>query len=87
LFGEYGFLDAFNPTWPAAVPPHKGNVAGRGWYDNDYLGIDQGPILIMAENYRSDLVWRYMRKHPAIIRGLRLAGFKGGWLEQTSRSK
>jgi hypothetical protein len=36
----------------------------------------------MAENYRTDLVWRYMRKHPVIIRGLRLAGFKGGWLEQ-----
>ncbi len=88
LFGRYGFLDAFNESWPAEQAPEVGQVIpGRGWYDTDYLGIDQGPILIMAENYRSDLVWRYMRKHPVIIRGLRLAGFKGGWLEQGSASK
>jgi hypothetical protein len=83
LFGQYGFVDAFNQSWPANVAPAKGQVvAGRGWYDTDYLGIDQGPILIMAENYRSDLVWRYMRKHPVIVRGLRSAGFRGGWLDQ-----
>nr|MBA3317818.1 Tat pathway signal protein [Gemmatimonadales bacterium] len=83
LFGEYGFLDAFNETYPADRTPEMGQVVpGRGWYDTDYLGIDQGPILIMAENYRSDLVWRYMRKHPVIIRGLRRAGFTGGWLDQ-----
>jgi hypothetical protein len=45
------------------------------WFDTDYLGIDQGPILLMAENYRSELIWKYMRRHPAIIRGLRRAGF------------
>ena len=85
LFGQYGFLDAFNQTWPADLAPEKGQVvAGVGWYDTDYLGIDQGPILIMAENYRSDLVWRYMRKHPVIVRGLRLAGFRGGWLDQAT---
>jgi hypothetical protein len=88
LFGRYGFLDAFNESWPAEHPPEVGQaIPGRGWYDTDYLGIDQGPILIMAENYRSDLVWRYMRKHPVIIRGLRLAGFKGGWLEQAAKSE
>ena len=83
LFGRYGFLDAFNPSWPEALTPDKPqSLAGRGWYDIDYLGIDQGPILIMAENYRTDLVWRYMRKHPVIIRGLERAGFRGGWLDQ-----
>jgi hypothetical protein len=88
LFGRYGFLDAFNETWPAEQAPEVGQaIPGRGWYDTDYLGIDQGPILVMAENYRSDLVWRYMRKHPVIIRGLRLAGFKGGWLEEAPASK
>jgi len=88
LFGRYGFLDAFNETWPAEQAPEVGQaIPGHGWYDTDYLGIDQGPILIMAENYRSDLVWRYMRKHPVIIRGLRRAGFKGGWLERTSMSE
>jgi hypothetical protein len=87
LFGRYGFFDAFNETWPAEQPPAKGRVIpGHGWYDTDYLGIDQGPILIMAENYRSDLVWRYMRTHPVIIRGLRRAGFAGGWLDQAPPS-
>jgi hypothetical protein len=86
LFGRYGFFDAFNETWPGKVPPQAGRaVPARGWYDTDYLGIDQGPILIMAENYRSDLVWRYMRKHPVIIRGLRIAGFRGGWLEKAAQ--
>jgi hypothetical protein len=83
LFGQYGFLDAFNETFPGDRKPRMGRaIPGRGWYDTDYLGIDQGPILIMAENYRSDLVWRYLRKHPAIIRGLQRAGFTGGWLDQ-----
>ena len=88
LFGQYGFVDAFNETWPGEVRPGMGQVvAGRGWYDTDYLGIDQGPILIMIENYRSDLVWRYMRKHPVIIRGLRRAGFSGGWLDEAPPSR
>ncbi|MEA2724263.1 MAG: hypothetical protein QOH59_2034 [Gemmatimonadales bacterium] len=83
LFGRYGFLDAFNETFPGDRAPGAGRtIPGRGWYDTDYLGIDQGPILIMAENYRTGLVWRYMRRHPAIIRGLRRAGFTGGWLDQ-----
>ena len=88
LFGPYGFLDAFNETFPGDMTPREGRtIPGRGWYDTDYLGIDQGPILLMAENYRSGLVWRYMRKHPAIIRGLRRAGFTGGWLNQAPASQ
>jgi hypothetical protein len=83
LFGQYGFVDAFNETFPGNRAPRMGRtIPGRGWYDTDYLGIDQGPILIMAENYRTGLVWQYVRKHPAIIRGLRRAGFTGGWLDQ-----
>jgi hypothetical protein len=88
LFGEYGFLDAFNQTYPSEQSPRKGRtIAGRGWYDCDYLGIDQGPILIMAENYRTGLVWRYMRRSPYIIRGLKRAGFTGGWLETVGTEK
>ncbi|MGH7508260.1 MAG: glucoamylase family protein [Gemmatimonadales bacterium] len=88
LFGQYGFLDAFNETFPDNREPNKGRtIPGRGWYDTDYLGIDQGPILIMAENYQTGLVWRYLRKHPAIIRGLRRAGFTGGWLDQAPRAQ
>ena len=88
LFGEYGFLDAYNESFPGNHAPGMGRtIPGRGWYDTDYLGIDQGPILIMAENYRTGLVWRHMRKHPAIIRGLRRAGFSGGWLDQAPPSQ
>jgi hypothetical protein len=83
LFGQYGFVDAFNPTWQwAEVPLHHGRfVAGKGWFDTDYLGIDQGPILAMLANYRSQLVWKTMRKSPYLIQGLRRAGFRGGWLD------
>jgi hypothetical protein len=75
LFGQYGFVDAFNPTFTASSPVPQGHVVpGVGWFDNDYLGIDQGPIIAMLENYRTGLVWRYMRKSPYIIQGLRRAG-------------
>ncbi|GAC1692558.1 MAG: flavin prenyltransferase UbiX [Gemmatimonadaceae bacterium] len=47
----------------------------------DQLGIDQGPILLMIENYRTGFVWRVMRNSPHIVRGLRRAGFTGGWLD------
>ena len=82
LFGPYGFRDALNPTFDLAVPVQHGRVVpGRGWYDTDYLGIDQGPILLMIENHRSGLVWRCLRSNPHVVRGLRAAGFTGGWLD------
>ena len=81
LFGQYGFLDAFNPTLKVSVPLHHGRIdPALGWFDTDYLGIDEGPIIAMLENYRTGLVWTYMRKSPYVIRGLRQAGFTGGWL-------
>jgi hypothetical protein len=63
LWGPYGFRDAFNLT----VNPD--------WYGADVLGIDQGPIIIMIENYRTGLVWHRFMKNPEIITGLQLAGF------------
>ena len=83
LYSQYGFLDAFNPTFDANVRVQHGRVVpGVGWFDTDYLGIDQGPIIAMIENYRTDLIWREMRQQPAIILGLRRAGFTGGWLDR-----
>ncbi len=84
LWGQYGFLDAFNPTFQVTdVPLRHGRVIpGLGWFDTDYLGIDQGPILLMAENYRSELLWRLMRQSPYVVQGLQRAGFTGGWLEE-----
>ena len=79
LFSTYGFLDAFNPTFRGT--PQQGRVDPQaGWFDTDYLGIDQGPILAMLENYRTGFVWRVMRGNPHIVTGLCRAGFTGGWL-------
>jgi len=88
LFGEYGFVDAFNPTLDVDVRTHHGRVVpGVGWFDTDMLGIDQGPILAMLENWRSDLVWKTMRSNPHLVRGLRRAGFKGGWLDHAEATR
>ncbi len=81
---DYGFRDAFNPSFTATDVEIKRNseVTAQGWVDLDYLGIDQGPILIMAENYRTGLVWETLKKSPYLVRGLQRAGFDGGWLGQ-----
>jgi len=82
LYKEYGFIDALNPTFRLDVPVQHGWVdPEHGWYDVDYLGIDQGPIVAMIENWRTGLIWETMRKNPHIVRGLRRAGFEGGWLD------
>ena len=89
LFTEYGFRDAFNPSFTFTDTPVKQEsaVTDMGWFDHDFLGIDQGPILLMAENARSGLVWNVMRKSPAIQRGLRRAGFTGGWLDAAATAE
>ncbi|MBO9154865.1 glucoamylase family protein [Chitinophaga sp. GCM10012297] len=61
LWGEYGFYDAFNET--------------VNWFDYQYLAIDQGPIVVMIENYRSGLLWRLFMSNPEIKAGLRKLGF------------
>lgn len=83
IYTEYGFLDSFNPTLTEREGrlQHGRIVPGVGWVDGDYLGIDQGPIVVMIENARTDLVWRCMRSEPNLRRGLEAAGFTGGWLD------
>ena len=56
LWGDYGFYDAFNLT--------------ENWYANNYLAIDQGPIIIMIENYRTGLLWNLFMSCPEIKNGL-----------------
>ena len=94
IYSSYGFLDAFNASFrtstdllgataTAQAPNAAAQGVGegyKGWVDPDYVGIDQGPILAMIENYRSDLVWRVMRSDPYLRQGLERAGFSGGWL-------
>jgi hypothetical protein len=76
IYGKYGFKDAFNLSYPA-------NSGGEGWFDDQYLAIDQGPILLMVENYRSGFVWDLLKRSPYVADGLRKAGFSGGWLDAT----
>ena len=83
LWGQYGFLDAYNPSLRLSGREKDGIDPQRGWFDHDYLGIDQGLIVLMAENWRSGLVWERMRRNPHLVRGLKLAGFRGGWLDRT----
>jgi len=82
IFTRYGFVDAFNPTLrePGPRVTQGRLVPGKLWADTDHLGIDQGPIIAMIENWRSDFVWRLMRKDPYVVTGLCRAGFTGGWL-------
>ena len=85
IYTRYGFLDSFNPTLTVRDGPlqHGRIVPGIGWVDSDYLGIDQGPIVIQIENHRSEIVWKAMRGEPNLVRGLKRAGFTGGWLDNT----
>ncbi len=82
LFGQYGFRDSFNPSLTMPIVPRMGSIDPTfGWVARDHLGIDQGPIVAMLENYRSELVWKTMRSNPYVRAGLRRAGFMGGWLD------
>jgi hypothetical protein len=62
IWGQYGFVDAFNLT----------NI----WFDNDYLAIDQGPQIVMIENYRSGLLWNLFMSCPEIQTGMTALGFQ-----------
>ena len=83
LYQQYGFLDALNPTLREKPQfMRRGTIdPDLGWFDDDYIGIDQGPIVLMIENHRSGLIWNVMKKNPHVVRGLHRAGFRGGWLE------
>lgn len=84
LYQKYGFLDSVNPSFTFTdVPLRHGRIIdGIGWVADDYLGIDQGAIVAMIENYRSGLIWSVMRTNPHIRLGLKRAGFTGGWLDE-----
>ena len=71
----YGFKATFNATFTDRSDP------SRFWISPFTYGLNQGPIVVMIENYRSGLLWRLMRQCPYVVAGLRRAGFGGGWLE------
>jgi hypothetical protein len=74
----YGFKATFNATFrERSHSPHL-------WISPFHYGLNQGPIVLMIENYRSDLLWRLMRQCGYLAAGLRRAGFAGGWLEHAA---
>lgn len=72
---RHGFDASFNPTFPGK----SGNP--NGWVSQWQFGLNQAPIVIMIENYNTDLIWNVMKKCSYIIDGLKKAGFKNGWLK------
>lgn len=74
-FNSYGFKASFNPSHPG----NPGNPYGW-WVSSWHFGINQGPIILMIENYRSGFLWNLMKRCPYIVTGLRRAGFINGWL-------
>jgi hypothetical protein len=88
LYGRYGFTDSFNPSFrDTSLKPENGSVdAVLGWAGSDWLGIDQGALFSLLGNYRNEAVWRVMRRSQTIVRGLKRAGFSGGWLDRARAS-
>jgi len=74
ITSKYGFKCSFNPTFADE------SESGSGWISGGYYGLNQGPIVLMIENHRTDMLWRLMRECPYIRTGLQRAGFSGGWL-------
>ncbi len=61
LWGPYGFHDAFN--------------FDENWFADSYIAIDQGPIMVMIENYRSGLLWDVFMRNEEVNNGLDILGF------------
>ena len=70
----YGFKSTFNPTYPCAANKTY------GWMSPYHFAINEAPVLLMIENYRTGQLWNLMRGNPYIRQGLQRAGFTGGWL-------
>ena len=73
IWWRYGFRDAFNPA--------------RDWFGFDHLGIDQGPIVLMIENHRSEAIWDVFMRNPYVQAGLERAGFETALPTATSASQ
>lgn len=67
FWNKYGFIDAYSVT--------------ADWYANSYLAIDQGPITVMIENYRTGLLWNLFMSHPDVQRGLKRLDFSSPHIE------
>lgn len=70
---RYGFKATFNQTY-------QGKSYPSGWVSPWHYGINQGPMVLMTENYRTGLLWQLLKSCPYLIKGLKRAGFTGGYL-------
>jgi beta-xylosidase len=71
----HGFITTFNPSYPGGPD---------GWISQFHYGLNQGPVLLMIENYLTGQPWKLMQGCVPLVRGLRRAGFQGGWLDALS---
>ncbi|MDP8233468.1 MAG: glucoamylase family protein [Candidatus Saelkia tenebricola] len=73
IWGNYGFVDSFNRD--------------KNWYSDVVIGIDQGPIMLMIENYLSGFVWEYFMRNEYIKKAMQIAGFKDGAIKLEADKK
>lgn len=67
IWSDYGFVDGFS--------------IHHNWYAKSHIAIDQGPIIVMIENYRTGLLWKLFMNIPDIQNGLKKLGFKSKWMK------
>ncbi|MCF2445664.1 DUF3131 domain-containing protein [Dyadobacter sp. CY345] len=72
IWSEYGFTDAFNES--------------QNWYAKSHLAIDQGPIIVMIENYRTGLLWKLFMSNPDVQNGLKKLNFESPALKSISKN-
>lgn len=77
---SYGYAGTVNPTFAQPVPDE------RWWISDLHYGINQGPLVLMVENYQSAFVWDLMKQCTELRNGLLAAGFRGGWLDDEEGS-
>ena len=68
IWSEYGFVDSFSET--------------KNWYATSHLAIDQGPIIVMIENYRTGLIWKLFMSCPEVQNGLKKLGFSSPYINK-----
>ena len=88
----YGFHASFNRSWPDAHTKgaHRYTLKSGtevAWVSPRHFALHQGPIILMIENYRSEMIWNLMRRCAPIRLGLQRAGFQGGWLSGPTDAK
>jgi hypothetical protein len=79
LMDNYPYVIQANRI-PTSFNPSVKTADGKAWVADAYFGLDQGAIVLMLENARSDLIWNVMHQCTYIVAGLKRAGFRGGWL-------